>query len=100
MYCGKCGTQNQDRAMFCRECGAALNTTSPVPAGADSGSLLYHSEGAKRSISILYGILAVLLLASFIGCFVERNAKYGASPIYTGHHDSNGDIVGSSKPTG
>ena len=24
MYCGNCGTQNDDRAMFCRNCGAKL----------------------------------------------------------------------------
>lgn len=100
MYCGKCGTQNQDGAMFCRECGASLNASSPVPAGADSGNLLYQSNGAKRSISILYGILAVFLLAISIGCFVAKNAKYEASPVRTGYQDSNGNIVWSSKPSG
>ena len=25
MYCGNCGTQNDDRAMFCQSCGAKLN---------------------------------------------------------------------------
>ena len=24
MYCGNCGTQNDDHAMFCQNCGAKL----------------------------------------------------------------------------
>ena len=30
MYCGRCGTQNQDNARFCSECGADLSPVNPA----------------------------------------------------------------------
>ncbi len=35
MFCGKCGTQNQDNAAFCKECGAQLSQTK-APANANA----------------------------------------------------------------
>ncbi len=30
MYCGRCGTQNDDNARFCSECGADLSPVNPA----------------------------------------------------------------------
>ena len=30
MYCGRCGTQNEDNARFCSECGADLSPVNPA----------------------------------------------------------------------
>lgn len=30
MYCGRCGTNNQDNARFCSECGADLSPVNPA----------------------------------------------------------------------
>ena len=30
MYCKNCGTENPDKALFCKECGAKLNEEDTV----------------------------------------------------------------------
>lgn len=100
MYCGKCGAQNQNGAMFCKGCGASLNVSSSTPVDTVQGCLLYQSNGSKKAISIIYGCLAVLFLIASIGCFSMKNAKYESIPARTGYRDSSGNIVWSDKAAG
>lgn len=88
-YCGKCGAENTDVAMFCRNCGNSLNTfatsgsaanqpyAQPTMGNAPTGGYApYGSEGAyvlagepiqknnnAKKIGIIATILAVLAVA-------------------------------------
>lgn len=88
-YCGKCGAENTDVAMFCRNCGNSLNTFAPSGSAANQtyaqptmgnaptgGYAPYGSEGAyvlagepiqknnnAKKIGIIATILAVLAVA-------------------------------------
>ena len=52
MYCGRCGTQNDDNARFCSECGADLSPVNPaaVPVHPDQDQVLVlRSSPAQMS---------------------------------------------------
>lgn len=55
--------------MFCSGCGAHLDASSPAPAGADQRCLLYQSTGTSKSLSIILGVFAIIVIAIGLICF-------------------------------
>ena len=74
MFCGKCGTQNLDNAIFCKNCGLRLNgqekvaeeTTAKMP-DKTQPQHKYHAPKYKhrqnKKIGIIVAAVAVLILA-------------------------------------
>lgn len=68
MFCGKCGAENLDGAVFCKECGASLNGS-----GKSKGAAVPKTANGKRDkkIGILVVVAAVvvviILLAVLLG---------------------------------
>lgn len=69
MYCGNCGAQNDDRAMFCQSCGAKLNgggnqnqqwQQQYVEPGYQS--MVYESKGIGKT-AMVSKIVSVVLFA-------------------------------------
>ena len=67
MFCGKCGTKNDDDSRFCIECGNPIGGAQPVPGGSYAPAGGYSQ---KRSVNVLAVIIAVaaLLGMSIVGC--------------------------------
>lgn len=93
-YCTGCGSQNDDDASFCRDCGKAMSGSAPgasrfepaSPGGTDEGMTFgYYLEGLRRYADfegragraefwwftlVLYGIqFAIVILSSALGVF-------------------------------
>ena len=88
MYCGNCGTQNDDRAMFCQSCGAKLNGGGNQnqqqyvgfgPGGQSTGyqSVVYESKGIGKT-AMVSKIVSVVLFAIIALFFFHAadEAKY------------------------
>ncbi len=46
MYCGKCGTENQDGAKFCKGCGATLGRVEQASASGEEQTSFLGKDGA------------------------------------------------------
>ena len=83
MYCGNCGTQNDDRAMFCQSCGAKLNgggnqkQQQYVGFGPGGQSMVYESKGIGKT-AMVSKIVSVVLFAIIALFFFHAadEAKY------------------------
>lgn len=61
MYCGKCGTKNEDGAAFCKECGEQLTGAAPQAAAS-----ALEKETHYRKIGIAaVAVIAVVIVAVF-----------------------------------
>ncbi len=58
MFCQKCGTENDDSAVFCNKCGASMNS-----AVKKDGATVAEARAPKKGIAI--AVVAILLVA---GC--------------------------------
>lgn len=47
MYCGKCGTENQDGAKFCKGCGATLGRSTQVSSSGEEQTIYLGQDGAS-----------------------------------------------------
>lgn len=47
MYCGKCGTENQDGAKFCKGCGATLGRAAQASASGEEQTIYLGQDGAS-----------------------------------------------------
>ncbi len=121
MLCPRCGTQNEEQARFCKNCGASLQapaaTPTPVPAitvqyagfwrrfaaafldglivVAVSFILSRGSRGASESLSIVLGWLYYALLESS-----KRQATVGKMVLGIVVTDMNGNRISFSRATG
>lgn len=73
MYCGKCGTQNDDVANFCSKCGEEINRKNPRPT---PRAVNYRTVGIIAVI-----LIAVIILFSGIGLFGGRSAQETAEAV-------------------
>ena len=88
MYCGNCGTQNDDRAMFCQSCGAKLNGGGNQnqqqyvgfgPGGQSTGyqSMVYESKGIGKTAMVVKIVSMVLCAITALFFFhAADEAKY------------------------
>ena len=63
MFCGKCGKNNSDEALFCKECGASLQT--PRSSGGNAAASAPASAQTGRR-NRLVGIAAVAVIAVIV----------------------------------
>ncbi len=74
MYCKSCGSENDDGARFCRDCGRAITGSSPrveTGASADGGDTPDAVEAPAKAntwiwVAGIAGLVAVLLFAGLI----------------------------------
>lgn len=66
MFCPKCGTENEDGTVFCKECGASL--TGDAPTGAQDGGQGVTVAGVKLPVNRnqLIGIIAIAVVAVLV----------------------------------
>ncbi|MCI9508550.1 MAG: zinc ribbon domain-containing protein [Angelakisella sp.] len=60
MFCGKCGTKNENSASFCKECGAPLAPAEPIHTG---GVATVTKDSRKKNKLIGMTAVAVVLAA-------------------------------------
>ncbi|HKM13541.1 MAG TPA: zinc ribbon domain-containing protein [Candidatus Methanomethylophilaceae archaeon] len=73
MYCRKCGKDNPDDAIFCKECGANLNGSEVVPQGTPYGSNNYHASALQKSTGI--GIILSIICVGFGHLYAGQISK-------------------------
>ena len=62
VYCQKCGTKNEDNADFCSNCGANLNTGTPVSHRHERKKVEEDCFGLPNGGAIAGIILGILIL--------------------------------------
>ncbi len=75
-FCGKCGAKNKDGAMFCTQCGAALNT---VPGGGGHGRVSeLRKKNRDRNVGMIAAIVAAVAVVA-VGIFLFGGRSYKAT---------------------
>lgn len=70
MKCTKCGTENEDSCLFCKNCGtmlgkAAVNTAAQPAAGGQGAAT---AAGSNKNVLLIGGLaLAAAILVTFVG---------------------------------
>ena len=91
MYCGNCGTKNDDSDAYCKACGAPLTqTTSPGDGLEKAVALQNRSAGKKKVIIVMAAIVVILLVAWF--AFGGRGYKDTVEDFFEASLD--GDVQG------
>ncbi len=72
MFCGKCGTENLDGTVFCRECGAPLNGNGAVQSAA-AAPVTPSSQRYKKIGILAIGILAVVVVVILVALLGGRS---------------------------
>ena len=81
MFCGKCGAKNSDEALFCKMCGAPMNS---VPKAANvSASVPFDSDRTNKKNRIIgiavVAALAVIVLVGALALFGGREYQSTAT---------------------
>ena len=73
MYCSKCGKDNPDDAVFCRDCGASLNGSRSTSPGAAYGNNNIYAVAPQKStgLGIILSILYVGLGHLYAGAITK-----------------------------
>lgn len=61
MYCGTCGTQNDDEAAFCKNCGGAMAEPAPAARRFDPGTSVGQGAAEPRPHVPNYLVQAILV---------------------------------------
>lgn len=64
MFCGKCGAENLDGAVFCKECGATLNGREATVSPASTGK---RNKKIGILAVVVVAVVVILLLAVLLG---------------------------------
>ena len=84
MYCHKCGAPNDDPAVFCKKCGAALQMTNP-PSGTTAPTYppavqyagFWRRLGSSLIDSIVVGGVALVIYIIFVGVGAATFDEWG-----------------------
>lgn len=91
MFCGKCGTENNDNAAFCSNCGAKLKQSSPASTAA---SPLSASNNKNRKIGIIAAAAAlVVIIILGTALFGGRSYKSTIDTYVTAQFDADAEAV-------
>lgn len=66
MYCGNCGTKNDDTAAFCQACGAPLTATASKVDGLGEAAVPQGRAGSKKKMIAVIAVIVVILLAGWL----------------------------------
>lgn len=72
MFCGKCGTENLDGTVFCKECGAPLKGTGTAQSAAAT-TVTPSSQRYKKIGILAIGILAVVVVVILVALLGGRS---------------------------
>ena len=76
MFCGKCGHENEEDAVFCTECGARLDGgASAAFIGAETAAVNVSADAKNRKIGMIAVAAAAIVLIAF-GTFVFGGRSY------------------------
>lgn len=89
MYCGNCGTKNDDTAAFCQACGSPL-TAAP---GANAGAAAMSQRQADRKKGIIVVVAAVVVIA-LVGWLLFGGRGYKATVEKFFEACMDGDVQG------
>lgn len=89
MYCGNCGTKNDDTAAFCQACGSPL-TAAP---GANAGAAVISQRQADRKKGIIAVVAAVVVIA-LVGWLLFGGRGYKATVEKFFEACMDGDVQG------
>lgn len=89
MYCGNCGTKNDDTAAFCQACGSPL-TAAP---GANAGAAAMSQRQADRKKGIIAVVAAVVVIA-LVGWLLFGGRGYKATVEKFFEACMDGDVQG------
>ena len=115
MYCTNCGTFNEDRAHYCKNCGEPLTPVEiketskaleiPVQEETPSQERVSGESPEKKKnrklkfIPILAGILALLLLAALGYLFLSGGGKERSGEEDTAQEETDGEFSGETAET-
>lgn len=80
-FCGKCGAELPDEAMFCNVCGENFTVTPEEPVAVNGGNALvnkvmeYKKYFVPGAIALVAIILVIVLISSLAGSGYKRAAK-------------------------
>ena len=76
MFCGKCGHENEEDAVFCTECGARLDGGASASfIGAETVAVNVSADAKNRKIGMIAVAAAAIVLIAF-GTFVFGGRSY------------------------
>ncbi len=82
MYCTRCGTKNEDDAVFCKKCGNNLQGTTtgpgaqpgPPPRSREEDECERDCHGSDRQNAAWWGIIVIIIGAWVIWEFALKDA--------------------------
>lgn len=79
MFCTKCGTENADSSVFCKNCGASLSTNHDFPAGGNAYSAQVSHTFAGAVIKTLSSskMLALCIVYTISACWSVFSSLLG-----------------------
>lgn len=87
MYCTKCGTNNEDNNVFCKNCGAKLvkpavnSSVSSVPSSQDTSASSGAAQVRKPVNSVLFAGIAAVVILIIVVVGVLMNAGKGGKTL-------------------
>lgn len=91
MFCGKCGAKNADDAQFCTGCGAKLNGGQVTKSTA---SVVVDANNKNRKVGMIaVAVVAVLVVALFIGLFGGRSYKKTVDKFITATFEADAESI-------
>ncbi len=87
MFCTKCGTNNEDNNVFCKNCGAKLvkpavnSSVSSVPSSQDTSASSGAAQARKPVNSVLFAGIAAVVILIIVVVGVLMNAGKGGKTL-------------------
>ena len=87
MFCTKCGTNNEDNNVFCKNCGAKLvkpavnSSVSSVPSSQDTSASSGAAQARKSVNSVLFAGIAAVVILIIVVVGVLMNAGKGGKTL-------------------
>lgn len=96
-FCSRCGSQMEDHAAFCPNCGAPAGAASSGQSGDSASRLLAEKKHSRITSAMVLNVIAFIL--SLVACAVLflAGVQHGEDPpdgSYTIEHDLLGEFLG------
>lgn len=86
MFCGKCGTKNEDNAEFCRNCGSKLKNSTTI-------TMPIQDDKNRKVGMIAVAVAAVLIILLGIFLFGGRSYKSTIKKFVDAQFDGNAEAL-------